>query len=194
MTEESPVNPPSKKGAVKKEIAEMLMKDVHAGKLSGLIARAADFYGPHNEKSFLIEVVYKNLKKGKKANWFVDADKKHSFTYTPDAARATALLGNTPDAYHQVWHLPTDENTLTGRQMADLFMKQMKVDSTISALPVWLIKAIGLFVPFMREMPEMMYQYDRDYFFDSGKFEKRFGMKPTTYQQGVKEIVERGQA
>ncbi len=122
------------------------------------------------------------------------ASKKHSFTYTPDAARATALLGNTPDAYHQVWHLPTDKNTLTGRQMADLFMKQMKVDSTISALPVWLIKAIGLFVPFMREMPEMMYQYDRDYFFDSGKFEKRFGMKPTTYQQGVKEIVERGQA
>lgn len=189
MTEESPVNPPSKKGAVRKEIAEMLMNEVRAGKLTGLIARAADFYGPNNEKSFLIEVVYKNLKKGKRPNWFVDADKKHSFTYTPDAARATALLGNTADAFNQVWHLPTDKNTLTGRQMAELFMKEMKVTSKISVLPMWLIKVIGLFVPFMKEMPEMMYQYDRDYFFDSAKFQKRFGMKPTSYQQGVRETV-----
>ena len=189
MTEESPVNPPSRKGSVRKEIAEMLMREVKNGSLQAMITRAADFYGPDNEKSFLIEVVYKNLKKGKRPNWFVDADKKHSFTYTPDAGRAVALLGNTPDAWNQVWHLPTDRNTLTGRQIADLFMKEMNVRSKISVLPLWLIKAIGLFVPFMREMPEMMYQYDRDYFFDSGKFEKRFGIQPTSYQQGVKEIV-----
>ena len=120
----------------------------------------------------------------------MNADKKHSFTYTPDAASATALLGNTADAFNQVWHLPTDKNTLTGRQMTDLFMKEMKVDSKILVLPMWLIKMIGLFVPFMKEMPEMIYQYDRDYFFDSGKFEKRFGMAPTSYQQGVKETVQ----
>ena len=73
-----------------------------------LIARSADFYGPGNEKSFVTEMVYKNIKTGKAANWFINADKKHSFTYTPDAAKATALLGNTKDAYNQIWHLPTD--------------------------------------------------------------------------------------
>ncbi len=192
MTEESSINPPSRKGAVRREIADLLMNEVKAGKLSALIARAADFYGPDNEKSFLIEVVYKNLKKGKKPNWFVDGDKKHSFTYTPDAARATALLGNTPDAFNQVWHLPPDKNQLTGREMAELFMREMKVNSKLSVLPMWMIKVIGLFVPFMKEMPEMMYQYDRDYFFDSSKFEKRFNMQPTYYPQGVREIVLRG--
>lgn len=189
MTENSPVNPPSKKGEVRKAISEMLMSEVKAGNIQALIARAADFYGPDNDKSFLIEVVYKNLKKGKRANWFIDLDKKHSFTYTPDAAHAVALLGNTPEAYNQVWHLPTDKDALTGRQMAELFMKEMNVNSKVSALSMWMIKLIGLFVPFMREMPEMMYQYDRDYIFDSSKFENKFGIKPTTYQQGVKEIV-----
>ena len=53
-------------------------------------------------------MVLKNLREGKKAMWFVSSDIKHSFTYTPDAAKATALLGNTPDAYGQVWHLPTE--------------------------------------------------------------------------------------
>jgi len=116
MTEESENNPPSRKGAVRKQIAQMLMDGVKTGKLIALIARSADFYGPANDKSFANEMVYKNFLKGKRANWFINADKKHSFTYTPDAAKATALLGNTYDAYNTVWHLPTDKNTLTGRE------------------------------------------------------------------------------
>jgi nucleoside-diphosphate-sugar epimerase len=186
MTEDSAINPPSRKGAVRKHIAEMLMNELKAGKIMALIARAADFYGPGNENSFVSEVVYKNFKKGKAANWFVTVDKKHSFTYTPDAAKATALLGNTDDAYNQVWHLPTDKNSLTGRELISMFAEEMKVKNKLSLMPVWLVKIIGLFVPVMKEFPEMMYQYDRDYFFDSSKFDKRFNFKTTTYREGVK--------
>lgn len=189
MTEESPINPPSKKGMVRRQIADMLMTAVKTGKLTGLIARSADFYGPNNDKSFLIEVVYKNIKKGKKPNWFIKADKKHSFTYTPDAAKATAILGNTADAYGQVWHLPTDKNSLTGKEMISLFTKEMNVANKVFVLPIWLLKLLGLFMPLMKEMPEMMYQYDRDYVFDSAKFQKHFNFSPTNYQQGVKETI-----
>lgn len=189
MTEESPVNPPSKKGQVRNEIAEMLLKAVAEKKLEALIARAPDFYGPENQNSFLIQVVYNNLIKGKNANWFIDATKKHSFIYTPDAAKATAILGNTPDAYNQVWHLPTDDQTLNGKEWLDLFNKEMKTHKKLSVIPMFLIKILGIFMPFMREMPEMMYQYDQDYFFDSTKFNKRFNFKPTSYQEGVKQIV-----
>jgi nucleoside-diphosphate-sugar epimerase len=190
MTEESLINPPSKKGAVRSQIAQMLMDEVKAGKLMALIARSADFYGPGNEKSFVTEVVYNNLKKGKAANWFINADKKHSFTYTPDAAKATALLGNTLDAYNQVWHLPTDKHTLTGRELIGLFSLEMNKLSKVMEMPLWMIRIVGLFVPIMKEMPEMMYQYDRDYFFDSSKFDTRFNFKTTTYQEGVKNTVQ----
>ncbi|CAN5729545.1 SDR family oxidoreductase [soil metagenome] len=189
MTEDSAINPPSKKGMVRMQIANMLMDEVKAGKLNALIARSADFYGPNNEKSFLIEVVYKNIKKGKKPNWFIDANKKHSFTYTPDAAKATALLGNTADAYNQVWHLPTDQTPITGKEIIALFAKEMHAKNDVFVLPLWLLKLLGLFMPLMREMPEMMYQYDRDYFFDSSKFENRFNFKPTTYEEGVRQTV-----
>ena len=189
MTEGSAINPPSKKGAVRKQIAQMLMDEVKAEKLVALIARSADFYGPGNDKSFITEMVYKNIKKGKASNWFINADKKHSFTFTPDAAKATALLGNTIDAYNQVWHLPTDKNCMTGREFIALYAKEMKASGKVSVMPMWLIKILGLFIPIMKEMPEMMYQYDRDYFFDSSKFEKRFDFKTTTYQDGVKRTV-----
>lgn len=190
MTEESPNNPPSKKGVVRKQIAQMIMDEVKAGKLMALIARSADFYGPDNDKSFVNEMVYKNFLKGSRANWFVDPDKKHSFTFTPDAAKATALLGNTDDAYNTIWHLPTDKNTLTGREFVELFSKEMKVADKIFVMPLWLIRIVGIFIPVIKEMPEMMYQYDRDYFFDSSKFEKRFEFIPTTYSEGIKRIVE----
>ncbi len=48
---------------------------------------------------------------------------------------------------------------------------------------------MGLFIPIMREMPEMLYQYDRDYVFDSSKFIKMFGVQPTSYTDGIAEIV-----
>jgi nucleoside-diphosphate-sugar epimerase len=65
LTEESPINPPSKKGMVRRDVAAMVMDAVQAGQLQALIARSADFYGPNNDKSFLIEVVFKNIKKVK---------------------------------------------------------------------------------------------------------------------------------
>ena len=189
MTEESEYNPPSRKGAVRKQISQMLMDEVKAGKLMALIARSADFYGPGNDKSFANEMVYKNFLKGRRANWFIDADKKHSFTYTPDAAKATALLGNTDDAYNTIWHLPTDKNTITGREFIELFSKEMKVSNKLVVMPMWMVRLAGIFVPVLKEMREMMYQYDRDYFFDSSKFDKRFNFKTTTYQEGVRMTV-----
>ncbi len=189
MTEDSPVNPPSRKGEVRRDVANMLMQEVKAGRITALIARSADFYGPQNEKSFLFEAVYKSLRKRKRPAWFADADKLHSFTYTPDAARAVAMLGNAGDAWNQVWHLPTDRNALTGRQMISLFMEEMNVQSNPVVLPKWMVSTLGLFSPVMRELREMLYQYDRDYVFDSSKFEKHFGFAPTTYREGVRQII-----
>jgi hypothetical protein len=48
---------------------------------------------------------------------------------------------------------------------------------------------LGIFMPIMRELVEMMYQYEQDYVFNSDKFEKRFSIKPTPYADGIKEIV-----
>lgn len=187
MTEETPIKPISKKGQVRAEIAEMLLTEVKGGNLTALIARAADFYGLKN--SVLIEMCFKNLQKGKKADWMADASKIHSFTYTPDAAKATALLGNTPDAYGQVWHLPTDKTPLTGKQWIELIAKELEVAPNYRVLPKWLMGLLGIFVPILKEFKEMAYQNDRDYFFDSSKFEKRFDFTPTSPEQGIKEIA-----
>lgn len=193
MTEEAPINPPSKKGQVRKQLVDMIFEAVNKKQIDALIARAADFYGPGINTSVVLETVYKNLKKGKKAQVLAAADKIHTYTYTPDAAKATAILGNTPDAYNQVWHLPTNPQKITGKQWVELFAKEANVAPKYMVVPKWMVKLTGLFMPIMKEIHEMLYQNDRDYFFDSSKFDKRFNFTPTSYEEGVKQVVKQDQ-
>jgi nucleoside-diphosphate-sugar epimerase len=190
MDENTPINPSSKKGKVRKQIAQMILDEVEKGELVALIARSADFYGPSIQgNSVLTETVFKPIYQNKKANWFGSLNAKHSFTYTPDAGKATALLGNTEDAYQQVWHLPTAENPLTGKQWVDQVAAAMGKTAKVQLAPKWLVRIMGLFNPIMKEFVEMFYQYDRDYVFLSKKFEARFQQKATPYQEGIKEII-----
>ena len=190
MTEKTPVNPTSKKGKIRAEIAQMIMDEVDAGKLKALIARSADFYGPRIQKtSVLTETVFNSLNKGKKAMWMSSVNFKHSYTYTPDAGKATAILGNTDDAYGQIWHLPTAPAPFTGKEWIETIARELGVNAKYQVLPKFMLRLIGLFVPVMGEMVEMIYQYDRDYVFNSEKFEKRFDIKPTPYIQGIREII-----
>lgn len=186
MTEETPYNPCSKKGKIRLGVINMMMDEVKKGKLQALIARAADFYGPDTPLSFVTVMVFHNYAKSKKAQWMGNVNKKHSFTYTPDAGRATAMLGNTPSAYNQVWHLPTDRNALTGKDFMELTSKAFNVKPGFMVLKKWMVQMAGLFSPVIKETIEMIYQSEFDYLFDSSKFEKEFGFKPTAYEAGIK--------
>jgi nucleoside-diphosphate-sugar epimerase len=189
MTEDSLIQPPSKKGEVRKQLYEMIMNEVENNNLTALIARSADFYGPNTKNSVLSLMVAENLLKGKKAQAFGNPDKIHTYTYTPDAARATAILGNTNDAYNQVWHVPTTKEPLTGRQWIELIACELRVDAKIQTIPVWMIHLLGLFIPDLKEFPEMLYQYEQDYIFDSSKFEQRFGFEAITPKEGIRSLV-----
>lgn len=194
MTESSPINPPSKKGRVRAAIAQQVMDNAGRGDLTAMIVRAADFYGPGISNSVLQETVYKPFTKGKSAVWMGNRTKIHSFTYTPDAAKATALLGNTPDAYNQVWHLPTSDEKLTGNDWIKRFSSAMQVKGKAMTIPKTMVRLMGLFNPLMKEMVEMLYQNERDYFFDSTKFKSRFPhFNITPYSEGVKAVVAAGQ-
>ncbi|WP_165929525.1 NAD-dependent epimerase/dehydratase family protein [Pseudocnuella soli] len=186
LTEATPVRPVSKKGAVRAQIAQMILDEIAAGNLQAMIVRAADFISAKN--SVLVEMVANNLAKGKKAMWMGNADKLHAFTYVPDAANATALLAQTQDAWNGVWHLPTAA-PLTGRQWVELIANVQHKQPRISVLPKWAMGLLGIFVPVLKEFKEMVYQFEQDYVFDSSKFTQRFGITATPPEQAVKEVM-----
>ena len=191
MTEDSLVDPVTRKGKVRKKIAHKVLESSEKGEIKALIARSADFYGPSiKDISMLTETVFKPLSEGKKAQCLGSMNVKHSFTFTPDAGKATALLGNTEDAFGEVWHLPTASNPYTQKELVHIIAEQLGVKPKYMAANKFMVRLLGLFIPIMKEMVEMMYQYDRDYIFHSHKFEQRFNFTPTPYLDGIKEIIE----
>lgn len=191
ITEASPMSPTSKKGEVRAEVDRLVLDAIEKGRLDAIIARSPDFFSDVKGNSILMILVYDNLVKGKKAQWLCNAANVHSMGYAPELARGTAMLGNTPDAYNQVWNLPTDPERITGQGWVDIFAREMGTGNKLQVLPNWLMKVLGIFIPVMRELPEMNYQYDRDYYFDSSKFNTRFGHKPIENAAAVRDVLDR---
>jgi nucleoside-diphosphate-sugar epimerase len=129
ITEESPISPSSKKGEVRAQVDRIILNSVEKSGLNAIIARSADFFGGAKEKSLLMNTVYDNMVKGKKAQWFCNAKVIHNCSFTPDLAKGTAILGNTKEAYNQIWNLPTDTQKITGEQWIELFAKEMNTSS-----------------------------------------------------------------
>jgi nucleoside-diphosphate-sugar epimerase len=190
ITENSPISPTSKKGAIRAEVDRIILQHIEQNNLQAIIARSPDFFGgTAKQTSIMINLVYDNLIKNKKAQWFCNAKVVHSMGYVPDLAKGTAMLGNTPEAYHQIWNLPTDPQRITGEEWINLFAGDLGKPNNYTVLPNWLVKGLGLFVPIMKELAEMNYQYDRDYYFDSTKFNNHFKFTPITNTLAVQQAI-----
>jgi nucleoside-diphosphate-sugar epimerase len=185
MTEETPYNPCSRKGEVRARIATMFMDEVKRGELRGMIVRSADFYGPGTVLSVTHAMVTGRLTAKKTPQWIGNRKAVHTFTYTPDAGRTVALLGNTASAYGQVWHALTSKDPMTGEEFVRIACELAGRPYGLQVVPRWLLSFMGLFVPVLRETMEMLYQFERDYRFDSSKMERAFGLTPTAYRDGI---------
>jgi nucleoside-diphosphate-sugar epimerase len=185
MTEDTPYNPTSRKGEVRARIATMFMDAVKSGELQGLIVRSADFYGPGATLSLTHATVTERLKRGKTPQWIGNPKAIHTFTYTADAARSVALLGNTPTAYGQVWHAVTSHEPMTGEKYVRIACELAGRPYKLQVAPRWMLSLMGVFAPVLRENLEMLYQFEHDYRFDSSKLERAFGVTATTYRGGI---------
>jgi nucleoside-diphosphate-sugar epimerase len=185
MTEDTPYNPRSRKGEVRARIATMLMDEAKRGDLRPMIVRAADFYGPDASLSVTHATVTERVKAKKTPQWLGNAKAVHTFTYTPDAGRTLAVLGNTASAYGQVWHALTSKEPITGEQYVRIACELSRRPYALQVVPRWMLFLMGIFVPVVRENMEMLYQFEYDYRFDSSKAERALGLAATGYRDGI---------
>jgi nucleoside-diphosphate-sugar epimerase len=186
MTEETPYAPSSRKGEIRARIATQLMDQVQAGRLTGMIARAADFYGPQTKHGVPNVLVFEPFARKSTASWLANASVPHSFTFTPDAARGLALLAERDSSWNQVWHLPTAPDPPTGKQFIEMAAREFGVPAKFRVLNRPMLRVAGWFNSDIRELREMLYQNDSPYLFDSSKFTREFGFSGTPYAEGIR--------
>ncbi len=190
MTEETPLNPSSKKGEVRAKLVDYLNTEIKNKNVTALIARAADFYGPYTENVSAISIgILNKLTSSKKAQWFCNAKVKHSFTNTGDCGKALYLLSQSESNYNQTWHMPTASPPLTGEEIIKIAAQKLNKKANYTVLKKWMFSVLGTFNTLLKELNEMMYQYEYDYIFDSSKFNNHFNFTPTPYDQGIEESI-----
>jgi len=189
MTEATPFNPCSKKGEIRASIAAALIDSWKSGALTGMIARAADFYGPDTHNGVPNVLTFEPFSRKKKASWLVNDAVPHSYTYTPDAARSLVELAERATAWNQTWHVPTAPDPPTGKEFIAMAAKEFGVAPKYRVLGRPIVRVAGWFNTATAESHEMLYQNDSPYVFDSGKYAREFGFAGTPYAEGIRDTA-----
>jgi nucleoside-diphosphate-sugar epimerase len=178
LTDESPINPCSRKGEIRAQASKMLF-DAHArGDLLATSGRASDFYGPGGTLTQMGDYFWPRVLKGKSGQVVVNPDVLHTYHYIPDVAAGLAALGTAPDdAYGRPWMLPC-QPAESFRTLVNRFETAFGRAIPISVVPGVMLSLLSLVTPPLREMAEMQYQWAEPFVIDDGPFRARFGVSP----------------
>lgn len=189
LTEDLPSAAHTRKGKVRAAMSQAALAAHKAGKVQVALGRSSDFFGPwvlgssHGERVFYPALV------GKSASFGGKLDLPHTVTYIEDFGRALVILGERDEALGQAWHVPNDRPQITQRQFAELVFAETGHPVKVSGMGKLMMALGGLFIPEARESVEMMYEFEKPFVVDSGKFERTFGVTATPMTEAIKATV-----
>jgi nucleoside-diphosphate-sugar epimerase len=189
LTEDTPMNPCSRKGEIRARAAERLFQAHRRGDIIATSGRASDFYGPGGTLTGLGDFFWPRALAGKTAYSPYPLDAIHTYHYIPDVAAGLAALGCADtDAYGHPWMLPyAPAGTL--RQIVTRLASKLGRELKVAQVPRWAMKITGIVMPLMREIDEMLYQWDEPFVVDDRRFRGRFRLDPTDVDQAAGETV-----
>jgi nucleoside-diphosphate-sugar epimerase len=186
--EELPYAATGPKGKTRAQMAQMLLNAHQAGQLQVTIGRASDFFGPRVLGSVIGETFFDPALSGKTVNVIGNPDMPHTYTYIRDFARSLVTLSENQEAYGRAWHVP-NAPAMTTRHFADLVARE--IDQPVKLRPAGRLTMtlLGLFVPELREMKELMYEFEDPFIVNHSDFEATFGNGVTQHQEAISETI-----
>jgi nucleoside-diphosphate-sugar epimerase len=185
MTEEMPSEATTRKGQLRARLAETLLAAHRAGTVRAAIGRGSDYYGPGVRQSAAGERLFPAVLSGGKAMWAGSLDQPHSLTFIDDFAQVLVTLGEREEAWGQVWHAPPAE-PLTGRQFIELAFAEAGKPPKVGTVSPLMIRLVGLVNPMIRELGELVYEFEAPFVLDGSKYLRVFGGAPTPHRDAIR--------
>ncbi len=178
MTEDLPLAATYSKGQVRNQMWLDALAAHDAGRVRVTEARGADYIGPGAEGHLGDRVVPKLLA-GKKVTVMASLDSTHTWTYTEDMAATLVAIGADERAWGRPWHVPSALTMSQREAITELARLAGVTTPKLAEYPAWMIKAMGVFSPLMRELPDVAYQLRDDFVLDSSAAQRELGLVPT---------------
>jgi nucleoside-diphosphate-sugar epimerase len=187
--EDLPMQSTTGKGKARIAAATQMLEAHKKGLVEVTLVRGADFFGAYatDQSQFGTRVIPPMLQ-GKPAQMLGNLDVPHSMTYIQDFGTAITTVAAAEDAYGQAWHVPNAPTT-SRREMLEQISTMIGQPLKVQVMPKFLMSALGLFVAPLREVSEMMYQFEQPYIVNHDKFVSRFGDIHTPQQTALEETV-----
>src|SRR3954451_19317814 len=185
MTPDSPLAATDTKGRVRARMWAEMLAAHEAGRVRATEARAADFVGPQVPAghSHLMRQL-PALRKGQRA-WVVgDPDAPRGWSYLPDVAATLVTLGTDERAPGRAWHVPSAVRSQR-QALTDLAAALGGPAPRVSGIPWPVLRAVGVALPFMREVVDVRHQFDQPYVIDAASTTATFGLRAPPWEQVV---------
>ena len=189
LTEDLPYAATGSKGRTRAQMARDLLEAHRSGKVRVAIGQASDYFGPRALLSAMGERVFYPAIAGKKAQVMGDPDQPHSYSYVPDIASGLVTLADNDEADGAAWHLP-NAPAITTRQFVDKIYAATGNEPQIQAISRMMVNVLGLFNGQVRELKEMLYEFEEPFVVDSTRFESTFGVHATPLDEAIPVTVE----
>ena len=172
LDESAPMQPCSRKGALRVELETELRRAAGAG-LRVLILRAGDYFGP-TARNGLVDRIFQPALQGKPIQAIGRLDVAHQWAYLPDLARATVglmAMRDRLDAFEVVHYAGIVAEP--ARRFHDAVAKAAGHPGlAVRSLPWWLFRLLATVDPVVRELMEMRYLWDEAVILDGAKLRR----------------------
>ncbi len=192
LTEETLFNPCSKKGEIRARLHLQLAAAVQRGDVQAVTGRAADFYGPGGVQTLFADRFWPAALAGKPTPMIVPLDSPHTYHFIPDVAAGLATLGQDPSA-SGTFMLPCQPAEST-RALVTRLGEALGRPITATRIPPLLLRGLGLFMPILRELREMAYQWEEPFEVDDARFRARHGAPVASRAEAARQSVKWGRA
>ncbi|MFS8931495.1 NAD-dependent epimerase/dehydratase family protein [Cupriavidus taiwanensis] len=188
VRESHPREPHTFKGRMRKAQEDLLMQAHADGHIRATVLRLPDFYGPGVEASLLHRAAQAAVHGGT-ADMVGPIDRPHEFVFVPDVGPVVARLADTPAAFGKIWHLG-GAGTTTQRDLVAEMERQTGAKLRLRVAGKTMLRLIGLFNPFVREMVEMHYLMTEPLILDDSALHQLIGpIHKTPYAQGIRQTL-----
>lgn len=177
LTEDSPQNPTTRKGAIRVEMERRLEAAARTG-TGVIIVRAGDFFGPNAANNWFSVLVTA----GKPVTTIRNPARAgigHQWAYLPDVAETMVRLVERADrlpsfaVYHMEGFYDADGTEMTGAI-------QRAAGGKVNPFPWWLVPLAAPFVTLMRELREMRYLWREPLRMSNARLVAELGSEPHT--------------
>lgn len=187
MTPDLPLAATGHKGRLRARMWQDALAAHEAGRVRAVEVRASDYVGPTVTQAGGLLRRYADAALAGRTVWSMsDPDVPHTFSYVPDVARTLATAAADERAWGRPWHVPGAEPRTVREVLSDLLAAAGRPGTPrIRRIPRPVLTAGAVAVPLLRELGEVLWQFDRPFRLDASATTATFGVEPTPWPEVV---------